>query len=161
MQSSFFVLFYGNLIRETIMSDKPIWIEKFERPAGTEIKHIGNHWYLYERLSVYDKVRKRKRKKSGRCLGAITEAGLSPSRRTAVSPAGGAGNVSYGNPILLDCRDSIVYQAAADDKAVAVVGADNLVVVVTDDAVLVMPRDRCEDVKRVVAELKRQKRGQI
>ena len=58
------------------MSDKPIWIEQFARPAGTEIKHIGNHWYLYERLSVYDKARKRKRKKSGRCLGAITENGL-------------------------------------------------------------------------------------
>ena len=36
------------------MSEKPVWIEQFERPAGTEIKHIGNHWYLYERLSVYD-----------------------------------------------------------------------------------------------------------
>lgn len=33
------------------MSDKPVWIEQFERPAGTEIKHIGNHWYLYERLT--------------------------------------------------------------------------------------------------------------
>lgn len=63
------------------MGDKPTWVERFPRPAGTEIKRIGNHWYLYERLSVYDKEKKRKRKKSGRCLGAITEAGLKPSKR--------------------------------------------------------------------------------
>ena len=85
------------------MSTKPIWVEKFDRPAGTEIKHIGNHWYLYERLSVYDKVRKRKRKKSGRCLGAITEAGLSPSRRAAATqPAvGEIENLEYGATALL------------------------------------------------------------
>ena len=65
------------------MNDKPIWITQFNRPAGTEIKHIGNRWYLYERFSVYDKERKRKRKKSGRCLGAITEEGLKPSRRNS------------------------------------------------------------------------------
>ena len=86
------------------MSDKPIWIEQFARPAGTEIKHIGNHWYLYERLSVYDKARKRKRKKSGQCLGAITENGLSPSKRHA--PLRGAGpleieNLEYGATALL------------------------------------------------------------
>jgi len=65
------------------MNEKPIWITQFNRPAGTEIKHIGNRWYLYERLSVYDKEKKRKRKKSGRCLGAITEEGLKPSRRNS------------------------------------------------------------------------------
>ena len=63
------------------MSTRPIWIEQFARPAGTEIKHIGNHWYLYERLGVYDKEKKKKRKKSGRCLGALTETGLTPSKR--------------------------------------------------------------------------------
>ena len=65
------------------MGEKPVWIEQFERPAGTEIKHIGSHWHLYERLSVHDRERKGKRKKSGRCLGAITEEGLKPSKRTS------------------------------------------------------------------------------
>ena len=41
--------------RETAnMGEKPVWTEQFERPAGTEIKHIGSHWHLYERLSVHD-----------------------------------------------------------------------------------------------------------
>lgn len=86
------------------MSTKPIWIEQFARPAGTEIKRIGNHWYLYERLSVYDKDRKRKRKKSGRCLGAITENGLSPSKRTApLQPLrdGEIENLEYGATAFL------------------------------------------------------------
>lgn len=65
------------------MTEKPSWITSFARPSGTEIKHIGNHWYLYERLSVYDKEKKQKRKKSGRCLGAITENGLVPSKRSS------------------------------------------------------------------------------
>lgn len=65
------------------MSEKPTWIHLFNRPAGTEIKHIAGHWYLYERLSVYDKDRKKKRKKSGRCLGTITEHGLVPSKRNS------------------------------------------------------------------------------
>ena len=38
----FFVVLYGNLIRETVnMGDKPTWVERFPRPAGTEIKRIG------------------------------------------------------------------------------------------------------------------------
>ena len=86
------------------MSTKPIWIEQFARPAGTEIKHIGTHWYLYERLSVYDKERKRKRKKSGRCLGAITESGLSPSKRAMpLQPlrVGEIENLEYGATAFL------------------------------------------------------------
>ena len=86
------------------MSTKPIWIEQFVRPQGTEIKHIGSHWYLYERLSVYDKEKKRKRKKSGRCLGAITEAGLSPSKRAApLQPLrdGEIENLEYGATAFL------------------------------------------------------------
>ena len=86
------------------MSTKPIWIEQFARPAGTEIKHIGKYWYLYERLSVYDKERKRKRKKSGRCLGAITESVLSPSKRaTPLQPLRGGEleNLEYGATAFL------------------------------------------------------------
>ena len=85
------------------MSEKPVWIEQFERPAGTEIKHIGSHWYLYERLSVYDRERKKKRKKSGRCLGAITEEGLKPSKRTSplAAPDLEMENREYGATVFL------------------------------------------------------------
>jgi transposase len=57
-------------------SARPSWIIGFERPPGTEIKHINGHYYLYERLSVYDPKTKKKRKKSGRLIGTITPDGL-------------------------------------------------------------------------------------
>ena len=48
------------------MVERPDWVAGFDRPKGTEIKRIRGHWYLYERLSVYDPGIKRSRKKSGR-----------------------------------------------------------------------------------------------
>lgn len=84
------------------MTEKPLWVQQFNRPVGTEIKHIGNRWYLYERLSVYDPKLKRKRKKSGRILGAITEEGFKPSRsRSSLSPVGEVENREYGATALL------------------------------------------------------------
>ena len=61
------------------MADKPDWVRDFDRPRGTEIKHIRGHWYLYERSWRYDPEIKRSRKVSGRCLGKITPEGLVPS----------------------------------------------------------------------------------
>ena len=74
---------YANLIRlayrEASMADKPEWVASFDRPKGTEIKHIRGNWYLYERSWRYDPKIKRSRKVSGRCLGKITPDGLVPS----------------------------------------------------------------------------------
>ena len=83
------------------MAEKPEWVASFERPAGTEIKHIKGHWYLYGRSSRYDPERKRSARVSGRCLGAITEAGLIPSvsrreraRRAVPAPPAPSGPVA-------------------------------------------------------------------
>ena len=61
------------------MAEKPEWVASFDRPRGTEIKHIRGNWYLYERSWRYDPKIKRSRKVSGRCLGKITPDGLVPS----------------------------------------------------------------------------------
>lgn len=58
------------------MAEKPEWVASFDRPKGTEIKHIRGNWYLYERSWRYDPEIKRSRKVSGRCLGKITPGGL-------------------------------------------------------------------------------------
>ncbi|OPZ08958.1 MAG: Alginate biosynthesis protein AlgA [candidate division BRC1 bacterium ADurb.BinA292] len=69
-----------------------------------------------------------------------------------------AGNVAVGDPVLVDSRDCIVYNAeGADAIAVGVVGMEGVVVVVSRDGVLVVPKDRAQDVKQVVGQLK--KRG--
>lgn len=67
------------------MTEKPNFILNFNKPVNTEIKRIGNNWYLYERFNKYDPVIKRSRKVSGRCLGKITEAGLVPSVKRKVN----------------------------------------------------------------------------
>jgi transposase len=53
----------------------PNWaIEQKEK--GTEIKKIGNYYYLYEIKSKWDKKKKRSKKVSGKYLGKITPEGL-------------------------------------------------------------------------------------
>ena len=65
-----------------------------------------------------------------------------------------AGNVANGDPILIDCEDCIVYNDdGAAERAVAVIGASSMVVVATKDAVLVVPKDRTEEVKKAVQAL--------
>jgi len=68
--------------------------------------------------------------------------------------ADAAGNASRGAALLIDCRDSIVYGAT---RLVAVLGADDLIVVDSPDAVLVCPRRRAQEVRRVVDALARRR----
>ena len=60
------------------------------------------------------------------------------------------GNTRRGETLLIDCRDSVVYGGS---RLVAVLGARDLIVVETPDAVLVCPRERAQEVRRVVAAL--------
>lgn len=66
------------------------------------------------------------------------------------------GNVVAGDAILVDVRDSIVFnEPGADEMAVAVIGLEGVIVATTRDGILVCPKDRAQDVKRAVAELRR------
>ena len=60
--------------------EKPDFIKNFDRPKNSEIKKINNHWYLYERINIYDYETKRSKKKSGKLLGKITVNGFVPSK---------------------------------------------------------------------------------
>jgi mannose-1-phosphate guanylyltransferase/mannose-6-phosphate isomerase len=73
-----------------------------------------------------------------------------------VSEQDGDGNAHHGDVISVDSRDSYAYAR----RLVALVGVDNLVVVETDDAVLVARKDRVQQVKDVVARLKSEQRSQ-
>jgi mannose-1-phosphate guanylyltransferase/mannose-6-phosphate isomerase len=68
------------------------------------------------------------------------------------------GNAISGDVIVADTRNSHIY---SENKLVAVVGVDNLVVVETDDAVLVTDRDHSQNVKAIVNQLESLKRTQI
>src|SRR6202166_218646 len=68
------------------------------------------------------------------------------------------GNAATGSVVFIDSHNSIAHS----DEAVltAVVGVDNLVVVTTPDAVLVTSRDKAEQVKGLVEQLKAHNREQ-
>lgn len=70
----------------------------------------------------------------------------------------GSGNVLQGNTVAIDTRNSLV--SANDGPLVATLGVDNLVVVATQDAVLILPMDRAQDVKSVIDRLKTEKRAE-
>jgi len=68
------------------------------------------------------------------------------------------GNVVVGDAVLVDVRDSIVFnEPGIEEMAVAVVGLEGVIVATTRDGILVCPKDRAQDVRRAVAELR--KRG--
>jgi mannose-1-phosphate guanylyltransferase len=56
-----------------------------------------------------------------------------------------------GAPVVIDAKGNYVY---APGKAIALVGVSDLVVVETEDALLITTRERSQDVGKVVAELK-------
>lgn len=72
-----------------------------------------------------------------------------------VSEQDAHGNAGHGDVIVVDSRNSYAYSR----RLVALVGVDDLVVVETDDAVLVARKDRVQQVKDVVARLKADQRS--
>ena len=77
-------------------------------------------------------------------------------------PTDARGNVAVGDPILIDAQGSVVVKGpGAAEVAVAVLGVKNLVVVVSEDGVLVVPKDQAQRVKEVVEELRRRGAPQV
>ena len=75
-----------------------------------------------------------------------------------VRTADASGNVVEGEALLVDSHDCVVL---AGKRPVAVVGMRGAVVVDAGDAILVVPRDRCQDVRAVVAELRRRRLAHV
>ena len=67
------------------------------------------------------------------------------------------GNVESGDVVQLDSKNCYLYSS---NRLIAALGLDGVSVVETADAVLVMPRDRCQDVKPLLEELKKRGRSE-
>lgn len=77
-------------------------------------------------------------------------------------PADAWENVVVGDPVVVDSQNCIVYNApGAERMAVGVVGLRDMVVVVSEDAVLVVPKDQAQRVKAVVEALRQRGASQI
>ncbi|MCL4838991.1 MAG: mannose-1-phosphate guanylyltransferase, partial [Thermoanaerobaculia bacterium] len=72
-----------------------------------------------------------------------------------VLPADERGNAARGELVAVEAGENLVF---AEQGTVALLGVSGLVVVRTDDAVLVMPRERAQEVRRIVDELARRRR---
>lgn len=60
------------------------------------------------------------------------------------------GNVCIGDTLMVNSSNSVVYST---NKKIATVGIDGLVIVETDDVIMVCPKDKAQDVKLIVDEL--------
>jgi mannose-1-phosphate guanylyltransferase / mannose-6-phosphate isomerase len=68
-----------------------------------------------------------------------------------LGPRDDAGNFLKGEPLMIDATDCLVW---AQGRTVGVIGVSDLVVVATDEAVIVLPKSRAQDVKLLVEQLK-------
>jgi mannose-1-phosphate guanylyltransferase len=72
-------------------------------------------------------------------------------------PADAAGNVRRGDAVIEEARGNIVI--SADGHLTGVFGVDDLIVVHTDDATLVVPKARAGDIKKLLAQISARKDG--
>ncbi|MDX2055709.1 MAG: sugar phosphate nucleotidyltransferase [Polyangiaceae bacterium] len=68
----------------------------------------------------------------------------------------GAGNAARGDTLFVEAEGNLVFdlRSAPGDTLTAVLGVGGLCVVQTDDALLIMKRERAQDVRKIVDELK-------
>jgi len=67
------------------------------------------------------------------------------------------GNVLFGDPVTVDSKNCIIYKDCREnspDITVATLGIEDLVVVFSGNALLVTPKNRAQDIKKIVEELK-------
>jgi mannose-1-phosphate guanylyltransferase/mannose-6-phosphate isomerase len=67
------------------------------------------------------------------------------------------GNVVHGDAVTVDTKNSVIH---SEGRLTALIGVNDLVVVNTPDAVLVMPRARAQQVRELVARLKADNRSE-
>ncbi|NCB28005.1 MAG: mannose-1-phosphate guanylyltransferase, partial [Bacteroidia bacterium] len=61
------------------------------------------------------------------------------------------GNIIQGDVVAVDSKNNII---CGNDRTIAVVGLEDIVIVQTDDAILVCSKDSVNDIKKVVNQLK-------
>jgi mannose-1-phosphate guanylyltransferase len=71
-----------------------------------------------------------------------------------VLPADATGNVVRGLHVAVDTAHTLVHSTTG--RMIATIGVADLVIVDTEDILLVCPANRAQDVRRIVAELKAQ-----
>lgn len=163
--------FWNSGIFMTLVS---VWLEELERQRGdilaacTEAYAHGavdSDFFRVERdaflMCPSDSIDYAVMERTRRAVVVPMDAGWSDigawSALWEISEQDEYGNVIHGDVCTLGTQSSLLL---AQHRLLAVVGVDNLVVIETPDAVLVMHRDRAQHVKEVVERLKAQNRSE-
>jgi mannose-1-phosphate guanylyltransferase len=70
-----------------------------------------------------------------------------------ILPQDSDGNAVLGTSVNIDTRNTLIY---GNGRLVATIGIEDLVIVDTHDVLLICPRERAQDVKAMVAEIRKQ-----
>ena len=65
------------------------------------------------------------------------------------------GNISIGINSILETNNSIIFNSTANKSVVATLGLDDIVVIVSDDAVMVCQKNRVQEIKKNVEDLRK------
>jgi mannose-1-phosphate guanylyltransferase len=76
----------------------------------------------------------------------------------AIFPPDDEGNIIKADFVGIDTKNCIIY---GNGKLIATIGLDNIIIVNTEDALLICPKERAQDVKEIVERIKRQGRMEL
>lgn len=78
---------------------------------------------------------------------------------TKLASNDGTANVVQGDHIAVDTTRTLIFTGS--DRVIATIGLDNFLVIDTGDVVLIAPRDRAQDVRKIVDQLRNQGRTEL
>lgn len=64
------------------------------------------------------------------------------------------GNILTGNNLILETKNCIIVNDNSDEITVTGIGLENLVIINTKDSIMICPKDRAQDVKKIVEKLR-------
>jgi len=65
--------------------------------------------------------------------------------------------ITQGDVSHFDVKDSLIY-STVEKKVIAAIGVEGLIIVDTEDALLIVPKDKTQDVKKIIEKLKEEKK---
>jgi mannose-1-phosphate guanylyltransferase len=68
------------------------------------------------------------------------------------------GNLMHGDAMAIDSKDCVI---SSEDRMIAALGVENLIIIDSGDALLICPRDRVQDVRKIVNRLKDEGRTEL
>ena len=139
-------------------------VDEDRRGRGTRARARGPEGDLPDAPERLDRRtaswRRRRASRSSPATSAGTTSGAGSPRGSSARRTRPATRSPPG-AIAIDAKNNLVRTLGTSKKVVALVGVNDLVVVETEDAILVIPRERAQDVRLVVDALKAAKRNEL